>query len=412
MEKQKAPFVSFLWKSCQEPILDRTIWSHYNGIHTKKVGIHMIYFDYAANTPVEETVLQSFCETNRDYIANPNSAHRLGREAKERMAKAIDSISTLLGVNSSEIIYTSGASEANNLAIKGIARAYRESGKHIISTGLEHSSVAGALTFLQSQGYEIDLLDITREGTIDVNHLRELLRKDTILVSVGYVDSELGVQQPIEEIAEIIKEYPNCYFHTDATQAVGKIPVQLEGVDLATFAPHKFFGLNGTGILIKKDHVVIEPLIHGGASTTLYRSGTPVLPMAVSTEVALQLAYEEMNDRYKYVEQLNKQLREFFEQKKEVTINSTQASLPYFLNVSVRGVKSSIMQKAMEEKDIFISTKSACSVPNTPSRAVFAVSHDRKTALSSVRISLSHQTTEEEIEALKVAFEECMRELL
>lgn len=372
----------------------------------------MIYFDYAANTPIEEKVLEEFCKANRDYIANPNSAHRLGREAKERMAKASNTISKLLGVNPSEIIYTSGASEANNLAIKGVARAYRESGKHIISTGLEHSSVAGALTYLQSQGYEIDLLEITKEGTVDLNHLRELLRKDTILVSIGYVDSELGVKQPIEEIAKMLKEYPNCYFHTDATQAVGKIPVQLEGVDLATFAPHKFFGLNGTGILVKKDHVVIEPLIHGGASTTLYRSGTPVLPMAVSTEIALQMAYEEMECRYDYVEQMNKRLREFFEQKKEVTINSTKASLPYFLNISVRGIKSVLMQKAMEEREIFISTKSACSVPNTPSRAVFAVSHDRKTALSSVRISLSHRTTQEEIEALQVAFEECIIELL
>lgn len=359
----------------------------------------MIYLDYAANTPTDERVLACYTNTVKDFMANPNSAHKYGREAKERLLKATSHIAGLMGVAQSEVILTSGASEANNLAIKGIARAYRQFGKHIISTGLEHSAVSGALTYLQSLGYEIDLLDILPDGTIDMVHLRELLRPDTILVTIGYVDSELGVVQPIEEIGKLLKEYPNCHFHTDATQAVGKIPVNLTYVDLVTFAPHKFFGLIGAGVLIKKEQVVLEPLIHGGASTSLYRSGTPDLPMAVALEEALDIATKEREQRYAYVKNLSEKLKKELSQIPQVRINSTERSYPFIVNLSVKGIKAEAMRQAMEEQGILVSAKSACSVPNTPSRAVYSVSHDRKNALSSFRISLSHLVTEEQIEA-------------
>ncbi len=364
----------------------------------------MIYLDYAAHTPASESVLASFCEANREYIANPNSVHYLGRVAYERMQQASNEIARLLNVKPEEIIYTSGASEANNLAVKGIARSSRELGKHIISIGLEHSAVSACLTYLNNLGYEIDLVDITTEGRVDLDHLKELIREDTILVSVGYVDSELGVVQPIREIANLVKKYPNCVFHTDATQAVGKIDVDFTDVDLISFAPHKFFGLNGCGILIKKEGVVMEPQIHGGNSTSLYRSGTPVLPMAVATETALRDAYVSMQERYDYVSELKEELLSFFKEIKEVRMNSTKYSIPYVVNVSVPGRKSLELQMEMEKRGFCISTKSACSVPNTPSRAVFAVSRDRKTALSSIRISLSHLTTKEELEQFKKAF--------
>lgn len=357
----------------------------------------MVYLDYAANTPCDEEVLESFTSAARDYIANPNSLHAPGRSANERMEEATNKIASLLGVKPNEIIHTSGASEANNLAIKGVARSYRQFGKHIISTALEHSAVSGALTYLQGEGYEIDLLDIQEDGTIDLDHLKELLRKDTILVTIGYVDSELGVRQPIEEIAELLKSYPNCYFHTDATQAVGKIPVTLEGVDMMSFAPHKFFGLNGAGILVKKEHVMVEPIIHGGASTTIYRSGTPVLAQAVATEKAMEIAFDHLAQRYDYVAGLNKELREGLKGIKDVRINSTDKSIPYILNLSVKGIKSEPMRAALEQEGYLVSPKSACSVPNTPSRAVLAVSRDRKAALSCIRISMSHRTSKEEI---------------
>ncbi len=185
----------------------------------------MIYLDYSANTPVSEDVLRCFCETEREFFGNPNSTHDAGKAAKERMDEITVSIAGLMGAAPEEIIYTSCASESNNTALKGIAALARSRGMHIISTALEHSSVGGCLTALQEQGFEVDLVDIDRNGKIDLEHLRELLRRDTILVSVCLVDSELGTIQPVSEIAEILRDFPDCRLHVDATQAMGKIPV-------------------------------------------------------------------------------------------------------------------------------------------------------------------------------------------
>ena len=188
----------------------------------------MIYLDYSANTPVDPAVLEAFCKAEQTYIGNPNSTHCAGRTACEEMARVTDHIAGLLGVEPAGIIYTSGASESNNLAIKGIAQASRSTGRHMISTVLEHASVGGTLTALQQQGWEVDLLDIQRDGTIDLEQLGDLLRKDTILVSVCAVDSELGTVQPIRQITEILKDLPNCRRHVDATQAIGKTELVME----------------------------------------------------------------------------------------------------------------------------------------------------------------------------------------
>ena len=187
-----------------------------------------IYLDYAANTPVQKEVLDVFNEITLDYFANPNSTHELGKITKRKINETTNSIIELLHSETNmdkdvEIIYTSGSSESNNLAIKGVAKAYRENGKHIISTFLEHSSVSAPLTYLREQGYEIDIVNITNEGKVDIEHFKSLLRKDTILVSICYVDSEVGIVQPIDEISKILKEYPNCFLHVDCTQAIGKI---------------------------------------------------------------------------------------------------------------------------------------------------------------------------------------------
>jgi cysteine desulfurase len=196
----------------------------------------MIYLDYAANTPVDLEVLETFCEVSRDYAANPNSPHQLGRMAGERLDAATKQITGLLNLGRHEIIYTSGATESNNLAIKGIAQKNANIGRHIITTYLEHSSVNGAVAALQESGYEVDYVESGKDGSAELDSLRDLMRKDTVLVSVCYVDSEAGVTQQIDDIAELISGYPNCRFHVDATQAVGKIPLSLGKADLFSFA--------------------------------------------------------------------------------------------------------------------------------------------------------------------------------
>lgn len=371
----------------------------------------MIYLDYSANTPVDARVLEQFCAVERRCIGNANSHHQAGSAAKAEIDAATIKIASLLGVQPAEIIYTSGASEANNFALKGVARLSRHTGRHIISTPLEHSSVSGTLTALQEQGYEIDLLDVKQDGTVDLEHLKDLLRPDTICVAVTLVDSELGVVQPVQEIAAILKAYPHCHLHVDATQAVGKIPVSFEGVDTMSLTAHKFYGLNGIGLLIKRLNLALEPLIHGGESTTIYRSGTPTVALASSLACALDLAVTDLPGRVDHVAKLNAELRVALSTYPLVRINSPEHAIPHVLNLSVRNVKGTVFQRELDAKGVCVSVKSACSSDGLPSRAVFAVSRDRRNALSSWRISLSHLTTEDEIKAFLQAFDVCYREL-
>lgn len=371
----------------------------------------MIYLDYSANTPVDARVLEQFCAVERRCIGNANSHHQAGSAAKAEIDAAAIKIASLLGVQPAEIIYTSGASEANNFALKGLARLSRHAGRHIISTPLEHSSVSGTLTALQEQGYEIDLLDVKQDGTVDLEHLKDLLRPDTICVAVTLVDSELGVVQPVQEIAAILKAYPHCHLHVDATQAVGKIPVSFEGVDTMSLTAHKFYGLNGIGLLIKRRNLALEPLIHGGESTTIYRSGTPTVALASSLACALDLAVIDLPGHVDHVAKLNAELRAALSTYPLVHINSPEHAIPHVLNLSVRNVKGTVFQRELDAKGVCVSVKSACSSDGLPSRAVFAVSRDRRNALSSWRISLSHLTTEDEIKAFLQAFDVCYREL-
>ena len=371
----------------------------------------MIYLDYSANTPVDARVLEQFCAVERRCIGNANSHHQAGSAAKAEIDAATIKIASLLGVQPAEIIYTSGASEANNFALKGLARLSRHTGRHIISTPLEHSSVSGTLTALQEQGYEIDLLDLKQDGTVDLEHLKDLLRPDTICVAVTLVDSELGVVQPVQEIAAILKAYPHCHLHVDATQAVGKIPVSFEGVDTMSLTAHKFYGLNGIGLLVKRRNLALEPLIHGGESTTIYRSGTPTVALASSLACALDFAVIDLPGRVDHVAKLNAELRAALSTYPLVRINSPEHTIPHVLNLSVRNVKGTVFQRELDAKGVCVSVKSACSSDGLPSRAVFAVSRDRRNALSSWRISLSHLTTEDEIKAFLQAFDVCYREL-
>ena len=376
-----------------------------------------LYLDYAANTPVDEEVLKTFNNDTLKYFANPNATHDLGVEVNEKKIKTTDEIINLFKENTRldddmEIVYTSGSSESNNLAIKGVAQTYKENGKHIISTFLEHSSVSSPLSYLKEQGYEIDIVGITSDGKINLDELKRLIRNDTILVSVCYVDSEVGNVQPISEIAELVSKYPNCFLHVDATQAVGKTEVDFSGIDLISFAPHKFNGLNGFGGLLKKKDMVLEPLINGGASTTIYRSGTPVIGQICALERALELTFNNFKKRYEYVNKLNEKLRSKLLSYDNVKINTVSKNNPYILNVSVNGVKAVDFKKKLEEYGVCISIKSACTVTITPSRIVMSMTHDRKRAFASWRISLSHLVAEEDIDKFLEIFDKCYKEMM
>ena len=371
----------------------------------------MIYLDYSATTPVSKEVLDTFISVTNDFIGNPNSLHNLGVNSKKLIDKATVQIAEILKVKPSEIIYTSGASESNNMAIKGIASKYKNRGNHIITTMLEHSSIYGPLNYLSEQGYEVDFVKLDEYGRVDIDNLKSLMRDTTILVSISAVNSEIGINQQINEIGEFLKDYPKCIFHVDMTQAVGKIPVSLGNVDLASFSAHKFYGIKGIGCLIKKDNINIEPLVHGGKSTTIYRSGTPAPALIASLSKALRLSYVNLEDHINEIKDKNDYLQNNLKKYEMVRINSNEYSIPHILNLSILSVKPETFLHALEEHEIYISTQSACAT-GASSKAVMALTNDENRANSSIRISLSHLTTKEELDKFLTAFEICYNNLV
>jgi len=370
----------------------------------------MINLDYASHTPVDPRVLLAFNLAEQEFAGNVMAAHCAGRAARAEMERVTVGIASLLDVRPEEIIFTSGASEANNLAIKGVLSAYSHVGRHVLSTCLEHPSVSGTLSAV---GCEVELLKILPDGTVDLTHLKNAMRRDTVLVCVSAVDSELGVIQPIEKIAEILTEFPQCHLHVDAAQAVGKIPFefgfpQSRAPSTISLSPHKFHGLCGVGVLVKRHDVVLQPQIHGGTSTTIYRSGTPALSLAVSAYTALELAVTEMHDRFAKVAAIRdytKAKLAGLSESSALYINTPpQNASPYILNIGVTGIKGTDFQAALDNHGICVSVKSACSTDRAPSRPVFAISRDKKRATSSWRISFSHLTTTTEIDRFIDAF--------
>lgn len=357
----------------------------------------MIYLDYAANAPVDNSVLEVFNKATLKYFANPNSNHKLGLEAKEAIEIATRNIAKNLGVKEDEVIYTSGASESNNLVVQGICERYRSRGKHIIISSLEHSSIVAPAGRMQELGFEVDMVSVNKDGTVDLEELKSLIRDDTILVSITSVDSELGIRQPIEKIGKMLKEYPNLYFHTDASQIIGKDHIDFTDVDLVTIAPHKFYGLNGFGVLLKKKEVGLKPIIYGGKSTTIYRSGTPVTGSVIALDKALELAVTKIDERQSYIKELHDLVISKLKERNFI-INSTENSIPNTINFSVKGVISNVLVQLLGEKEVYISSKTSCSAEDSPSKSIYALTNDAKLATSSMRISLSHLTTEEEIE--------------
>lgn len=372
----------------------------------------MTYLDYSATTPVSDEVLESFNKVCKNYIGNPNSLHKLGIEANEMINKATNQIAEILKVKPNEIIYTSGSSESNNLAIKGIAMKYKNRGNHIITTPLEHSSINGPLNYLMDNGYEVDFVELDENGMVNIENLKSLIKDTTILVSINSVNSEIGLRQPIEEIGKLLKEYSKIFFHVDMTQSIGKINIPLDDVDLMSFSAHKIYGLKGVGCLIKKENINLEPLIHGGKSTTIYRSGTPAVGLICSISKALRLATENLEKKYEHVLEMNNYLKEQLKKYNKVFINSNEKSIPFVLNMSVIGIKPETLLHALEEDEIYISTQSACSSNTTMSKAVYNLTKSEERASSSVRVSISYLTTKEEIDKLLESFDKIYNRLI
>ena len=365
----------------------------------------MTYLDYSATTPVNKEVLDSFNKVTTNFIGNPNSLHRLGVEAKELIDEATHQIAQILNIKDDEIIYTSGASESNNTALKGICSKYQNRGKKILTTKLEHSSIYGALGYLQKNGFTLDFIELNENGEIDINDLKNKLTDDVILVTISHVNSELGIKQNVNEIGKIIHENSKAYFHVDMTQSIGKIKVSFENIDLASFTAHKIYGLKGIGALFLKKGIVIDNLIHGGKSTSVYRSGTPSAALIVSFSKALRLIYNDIDEKYKHVLELNNYLKNNL----KCEINSTPSSIPHILNLSVLNIKPETVLHALEKYDIFISTQSACSTGDT-STSVYAVTKDIEKAKHSIRISLSYLTTMDEVKYFIKCFNEVLEE--
>lgn len=371
----------------------------------------MVYLDYSATTMVEEEVLHSFYDTCKNYIGNANSLHKLGMEAKQLSDLATRQIASLLGVKEKEIIYTSGASESNNTAIIGTALQYQKRGKHILTTDLEHSSITEACVYLRTLGFEIEQIPLMEDGTVDLSSLKERVRQDTILVTLASVSSELGIRQPVEEIGTILKAYPKCLFHVDMTQSIGKVSIPFDLIDLASFSAHKFYGIKGIGCLVKKETVRLVPLIHGGKSTTEFRSGTPALPLIVSMAKALRMALEHEREKYEMVEAREEVLIDGLHMLEGMKVNHPESAIPHIVNFSLMTVKPETMLHALEESEIYISTKTACAKGSSQSIAVYALTRNQKQAETSMRVSISHKTTATEIEYFLTKLKECYEHL-
>ncbi|MBO4601461.1 MAG: cysteine desulfurase [Bacilli bacterium] len=357
----------------------------------------MIYLDYSATTPVSFEVLDTFNRTTKDFIGNPNSLHKLGVKSLDLITSATKQIADICNVMPREIIYTYSATEANNLALIGVMLANHHQGKHLITSKLEHPSIYKICDYLTSIGFEVSYVDNDQDGLIDFDHLKKLVRDDTVLVSICSVNSETGVRQPLKMIRQIIKkENNNTLLHSDFTQAIGKVPVNFNDVDLASLSGHKFFCPKGIGMLYRNDKVKIKPLIYGSGKTNELHPGTPSVALIASFAKALRIALTDIEKRERFVTRLNEKLVKEFSIHKDIQINQTKYSIPHILNISLNNIKPETFIHALEEKDIYVGTNTACASGDL-STSVMAIYNDKKRATSTIRISISHLTTSDEI---------------
>jgi cysteine desulfurase len=370
----------------------------------------VIYFDNSATTRPHPQVIEVVKRAMETYFGNPSSLHQKGLEAENVLKQARLVAAQYLGCKPSEILFTSGGTESNNAAIKGVAFQYQGRGKHIVTTSIEHPAVYDVCKQLESFGFSVTFLPVDRDGRVSVEDVKKAVRDDTILVSVMHVNNELGTIQPIAEIGEWLKQFPKTLFHVDAVQSFGKLPLRVKewGIDLASISAHKFHGPRGTGILFKREGLIIQPLLMGGGQEGGFRSGTENLPAVAGMAKAIRMLAEEGKRDADRLSELTRYLREGLSSISGCVINTpAEGSAPHIVNVSFPGMKAEVVLHALEERGFLVSTKSACSSKaDEPSRVLTATGMDREQALSAIRISLGRENTAEEVEKFIAAVRE------
>lgn len=361
----------------------------------------MIYLDYGATTPIDEEVLEKYIEASKIFFANPNSLHKLGQTSNYVFEVATNEILKTLNIPNHHLVYTANATEANNLAIFGIAERY-ESGK-IITSKIEHPSVYNAVKALENK-YEVVYLDIDYNGLININQLEKELTKDTILVSIMWVNNIIGTIQKIEKIIELVKKYPKAKLHVDAVQGLCKVAPRfnLSDIDIFTFSAHKFYGPKGIGGLIFKKEIAFASRLFGASNQYKIKPGTISVPLVVAAAQAIKKFYPLTESHRQYVRKLHLYLRNILSQNPLIVINTPEENISYYvLNISFPTINSETIVHILEEDEIYVSTGSACSSKlKTPERTVYELTKDEIRAFRSIRISFSHLTTIAEINKL------------
>lgn len=362
----------------------------------------MIYLDNSATTKPKKEVLDTFTKASEDYFGNPASLHKIGNDAENLLESARKQIAQILHMD--HIVFTSGGTESNNLAILGTAEAYAHRGRHIISSNSEHASVIKALEVLEGRGFEITRLPVGKSGQIDLNELKNNLRNDTILVTLIHVNNETGAVNPISEIKKILTG-TRTFLHTDAVQSIGKIPLDPDNMpDLLTLSGHKLHGLKGSGVLAFNE---VQPaaIILGGGQESGYRSGTVPVPLAAALAKALRLA--QPNPQFSG---WNKSLREFFNSFADIMVISPDNAASHILSVAMKGVKGEILVSGLQDRSIIVSTSSACSSRNTKtSHVIEALNISPAYRDGVIRISFGAYTSQQDILDFQHAFKKVHR---
>jgi cysteine desulfurase len=373
----------------------------------------MIYLDNSATTKPYKEVLDTFITVSEKYFANPSSLHSKGGEAENLLTAARKSIAYLLDVQPSEIVFTSGGTEGNNIAIKGIAYQHQNRGKHLITTVIEHASSYESFQYLETQGFEVTYLPVDEAGMISIEDLKEAIRPETVLVSMFHVNNETGTIQPIKEIGEILKKHKKIFFHVDNVQGIGKVPLQLKewGIDLCTISAHKIHGLKGTGLLYIKNGVTLSALFTGGEQEYRKRAGTENVAGIASMAKALRLTLDEMRIKKETMLAVKQVFTEGLKKIEGVELNTPEKhSAPHIVNFSVEGIKPEVLIHSLDKRDIFVSTRSACSSKQGgASRILLEMGLGERRASTAIRISTSYDNTVEEAKnTLEVLEEEIL----